>query len=98
MINETIKKKIVNYMNKFTYSYSNWYVGITNDPQARLFAEHKVSKEKGRWIYSKASTARGARDTEEYIINEYGTQGDVGGGDDLSKWVYAYHITENTKE
>ena len=35
--------------------YSNFYVGITNDIERRLFTEHNVSKENAWWIYRTAT-------------------------------------------
>ena len=34
--------------------YSNYYVGITNDINRRLFDEHNVSEQKDYWIYRTA--------------------------------------------
>ena len=33
-----------NYMTKCGGTYSDWYCGITSDPDKRLFNDHNVSK------------------------------------------------------
>ncbi len=69
----------------------NWYVGITANPEHRLFTEHGVDKEKGVWIYRPTVSAATARAVEKAFLNA-GAQGGGGGGDDTSVYVYAYKI------
>jgi len=78
--------------------YSNWYVGITNDLEKRLFGDHNVDKKKGNWYSKKASTIDIARSVEEYFFDEHETQGDTGGGNNDSVYIYAYEVTDKTVE
>lgn len=75
--------------------YKNCYIGITSDPERRLFVEHKVSRESGRYIYRTASSHAVAREIERYFV-EKGMQGGTGGGDKDSRIVYAYQKTKYT--
>lgn len=77
--------------------YSNFYVGITNDVQRRLFNEHNVSKERGWWIYRAADSKSIAQEVEEYFLDK-GMEGDTGGGTEDSVYVYCYEITSYTVE
>lgn len=77
-------------------AYKNCYVGITSDVQSRLFGDHKVSKENGRWIYRTASSNSVAREIEQHFLDA-GMDGAPGGGDATSKIVYAYRKTSYTK-
>lgn len=77
--------------------YSDFYVGITNDIQRRLFDEHKVSEKNGWWIYRQAIDKKTAQYVEEYFLNK-GMKGDTGGGTDDSSFVYCYEITNYTVE
>lgn len=79
--------------------YSDFYIGITNDIERRLFGEHKVSKEHGHgwWIYCTADTKAVAQAVEEYYLDK-GMQGDTGGGNEDTKYVYCYEITNYTEE
>lgn len=90
-----IKRDIKVYIDKEGSPYRTWYVGITNDPKHRLFNEHGV-EEKNSWcIYREASSVEVARRVEDYFIT-LGTDGAPGGGDEDSKWVYAYRKTSYT--
>lgn len=78
--------------------YSDWYVGIASDPKERLFEDHNVDKETNGWIYRKAESSDIAREIEEYLIDVLGTDGDTGGGDETTDWVYAYKKAPHTEE
>ena len=77
--------------------YSDFYIGITNDVERRLFGEHRVSKKDGWWIYRSADTKSIAQAVEEYYL-EKGMLGDTGGGNENSVIVYCYEITRYTEE
>lgn len=77
--------------------YSDFYVGITNDVERRLFGEHNVQKVGQWWIYRDAINKATAQSVEEYYLNK-GMKGDTGGGTDDSTIVYCYEITRNTVE
>ncbi|MBR1916139.1 MAG: hypothetical protein IJ830_06875 [Alphaproteobacteria bacterium] len=75
----------------------NWYVGIATHPRERLFKDHCVDEQHGRWIYRDAITETDARDTEEHLLKIFKFRGDVGGGN-YPTYVYAYKITSYTKQ
>ncbi|MFC1638831.1 hypothetical protein ACFL26_01000 [Patescibacteria group bacterium] len=79
-------------------SYANWYVGIATDPKDRLFNDHNVSEHGGQWIHAPADSAATARAVESHFVNQRGTAGGTGGGDEDSRHVYAYPITSETRE
>ena len=91
------KQEIINDIaNHFKgIAYQNCYIGITSDVEGRLFGDHKVSKEKGHWIYRTASSSSVAREIERYFLNA-GMDGGSGGGDASSRIVYAYKKTSYT--
>ena len=89
---------IKNYIAQIGGGYINWYTGIAANPRTRLFNDHCVDEKYGNWIYSNELTSQEAREVEEYFVNTLGTKGDVGGGDNNTKFVYAYKITQNTRE
>ena len=92
---EKIIADITNYLQ--TSNYPGFYIGITNDVERRLFEEHNVSKQNGCWIYIEADSKSIAQDVEEYFLDK-GMQGDTGGGNDDSTYVYCYQITLYTVE
>jgi hypothetical protein len=77
--------------------FPQWYVGITDSPERRLFKEHAVEKEGGVWIYNRCVSSETARAVERHFL-ALGMKGDEGGGDDESAYVYAYKITRHTVE
>lgn len=92
---KTIKADIENHIGT---GYSNWYVGIAKDPKERLFKDHNVDEKNGSWIYRKAESREVAERIEKYFIEVHGTQGNPGGGSDETTFVYAYKVTDSTRE
>lgn len=92
---EQIKADFLKHMHTCGGSYPSWYVGITNDAQRRLFAEHGVNKDSGVWIFRTADSSETARRAEQYFIS-LGMDGGTGGGDHTAKVVYAYRKTSST--
>ena len=98
MTKEEIITDIRSYFGFTVFSgYSNYYVGITNDINRRLFDEHNVSEQKDYWIYRTADSKSVAQKVEEYFLN-LGMQGDTGGGSEDTTYVYCYEITNYTEE
>ena len=95
---ETVKLEIEKYIQNSGESYSDWYVGIASDPRKRLFNDHNVDEKSGHWIFRECENSSVAREIEEYLINTLGTDGNPGGGDYSTKYVYAYKKTSSTIE
>jgi hypothetical protein len=91
----TIVKEIENHIKKNGGIYLEWYVGITDNINERLFEYHNVED---CYIHRKAPTVNWARAIEKHFIEKHLTDGGSGGGNDNSSYVYAYKIGENTKE
>lgn len=77
--------------------YSDFYIGITNNVERRLFGEHNVDREHSWWIYRTAIDKIAAQFVEEHFLNN-GMKGSTGGGTDDTIYVYCYEITNTTKE
>ena len=67
------------------------------DPKDRLFDDHNVDRENGRWIRRDCGTDTVARQVEA-SFHKKGCDGGPGGGDSNTKYVYAYKITSTTVE
>lgn len=78
-------------------SRTNWYVGIAANARTRLFNDHRVVENGGRWIYEEANSSDVARDAESRL-HDLGYSGDSGGGSDNTVFVYAYLKTSDTVE
>lgn len=95
---KTIISEIKEHMKKRGGNYSDWYVGIASDPRERLFTEHNVDEKKDAWIYRKCDNSDIAREIEEYFVEILSTGGGAGGGDETTKYVYAYKKAPHTNE
>ena len=95
---QQIVSEIRSYIQQSGLNLRDWYVGIAQDPQTRLFNDHNVSRTSGRWIYRTAPTSTEARNIEAHFVNVLGADGGTGGGDSLSRAVYAYAKTTTTRE
>jgi hypothetical protein len=73
-----------------------WYVGVTDDPQGRLFDEHQVHYQNYAWIYRTASSEEEALWVEGYFL-EYGLDGRKGSMRPDYLMVYVYRKGINTK-
>ncbi|MFA5749744.1 MAG: hypothetical protein WC895_00785 [Candidatus Shapirobacteria bacterium] len=93
-----IISEIKNYAGNYQSYWKDWYIGIASDPEQRLFTDHSVNQKTDIWIYRICQNADSARKIEEYLINSLKTKGDTGGGDNTTKFVYAYLTTSHSKE
>ena len=50
--------------------YSDFYIGITNDIERRLFGEHNVDKKNAWWIWREATDKETAQEVEKYFLTE----------------------------
>lgn len=88
-IEEHLKKSRKEY-------YSDFYIGITENVQRRLFEEHNVSRENSWYITRTAINEDTARKVEKYFL-DLGMKGGAGGGTNPTI-VYCYEISNNTKQ
>lgn len=82
-----IKKSIVTFIEQnstFYSDFTNWYVGITADPDTRYTAHGSPTI----WREWQADSHHHARDIEAHFL-EQGMKGDVGGGK-YPRYVYVY--------
>ena len=88
MTRDEIKEEIKNYA---IGNYSAFYVGITNDVERRL-KQHNVTKAELKY---KMLSKRSAQEIEEYCLS-LGMDGDTGGGNEDSVYVYIYKKTKDS--
>ena len=75
--------------------YNDFYIGITDNIEERLFGFHKVPREGHWYIWRPADSAETARKIERYYLAK-GMDGDTGGGDGDTRYVYCYEIKKGT--
>ncbi len=75
-----------------------WYAGIAADPDDCLFRRHRVRRDDVHtWIVRKAANEAKARKAEKRLLRA-GFDGGAGGGDQSTRFVYAYKMASHTSE
>ena len=92
----SILNAIVAFIRSEGGTFDTWYSGITSDIQSRLFGDHGVPEKDHWYIYRKAESLASAKKIELALILKYGTDGDPGGGDVDTNFVYSYKKTSVT--
>jgi len=64
-----IKDLIETFITKENSGYNNWHVGITDDPNRKLFKDQKVDKSQDYWIYRSVPSSKIAKKIEKHFIN-----------------------------
>ena len=82
------------FIRKHGGNYSDWFLGVSPTPRAKLFETHKVAKTSDDWIYLIADSARVAIEVISYFIGELGTQGQV---DEIPEYTYAVYAFKSGK-
>jgi len=95
---DVVKNNILTYINNNGGIYTDWYVGIAQDPKRRLFVDHGVLEAGDAWIYDWCLNSDAARNIESYFVTIFKTSGDVGGGDENTTAVYAYKKSSHSRE
>ncbi len=94
-----IQRAITDYIGKTGYTQAkDWYIGIATDPKERLFNDHNVSEQNGKWGYYPADSEQTTRNAESSLLEKYPSfQGGTGDGTSPS-YVYTYYVTADTVE
>lgn len=95
MTYDAIKAEFLSYIGNNGGVPSQWYIGITNDHERRLFGEHRVNKDTDLWIFAPGDNADVARRVEQYFL-KLGLDGGSGGGNNTAVIVYAYRKSRTT--
>ncbi|MDE0123736.1 MAG: hypothetical protein OXN97_04075 [Bryobacterales bacterium] len=93
----TILTEIFQYVSSRSGDLEDWCVGVTSDPERRLFEDHRVNRGHGLWTFKWAETAQDARAVERELLR-MGFWGATWGADRTSRCVYCYAITTRTRE
>ncbi len=77
-------------------SFSEWFVGMTEDPKKRLFGQHKLREKGDGWICRRTFDGGHAFEIVEYFrtVRQLATMKDTRSDDAV--YVYAYRMKEHT--
>jgi hypothetical protein len=97
-----LAQEIIDAFNKFIHNfgdaYYQWYIGITANPEQKLFNDHMVNKKNGVWKYENAGSEKNALKIKKYLVEKFCAQGDEGSANSNTTYVYAYRISDTTTE
>jgi len=83
------------YIDKQDKPYQSWYVGIASNARKRLFEDHNVLEKTDQWVYDQCPNDKDARSVEAALL-KLGCDGETGGGDETTTYIYAYLKSSNT--
>jgi hypothetical protein len=89
-------KKVVDFIWQFDkVVVQDFFIGVTNVPEKRLFEEHKVSRESKKFLILEAPVEDVALEAEKVLLSL-----DINGGfeNDHGKYLYCYYIDGCTRE
>lgn len=80
---------------KNSYTYFDWYIGLTDNAEKTLFEEHKLNLGTDMWIYEEVpSNSDGCR-IREYFLN-MGCAGGLLRKEKKMRYIYAYRRSSKT--
>ncbi len=86
---------LVRHINDHGGVFRDWYCGITDDIERRLFDEHRVARH-SRYNSRECYRNNNARSAEQALLGR-GCAGGGGGGGARTVHVYVYRMTQNTR-
>ena len=89
MKNQAMITRVLDFVSNHGGVSSDYYVGITNDVDDRL-RQHGAS---GKFrVYDDLVSREDAKDTEQYLLAQFGFKGDTGGGESNSTLLYCFKL------
>lgn len=96
---QQVKYEFLAYIKEFDPTFSNWCVGISDQPKSALFEQHGVQPDRDPWLYKQLLTNRAARTVYDYFVDHLKTIGAPFGGDSNDfDCVYLFKIAPHTRQ
>jgi hypothetical protein len=96
---QQVKYEFLAYIKEFDPTFSNWYVGLADQPRQALFERHGVRDAEDPWLYKQRLTNRAARTVQQYFIEHRETAGapSMEQSEDVD-CVYLYKVAAHTRQ
>jgi hypothetical protein len=96
---QQVKYEFLAYIKEFDPTFSNWYVGLADQPRQTLFEVHGVRDDEDPWLYKQLLTNRAARTVQDYFLDHLKTGG-VRALEQSENFdcVYLYKIAAHTRQ
>ena len=65
---QQIKFEIMRYVKELGSDFSQWHIGISNNPSESLFITYKVDQQRGVWMYKQAVSVRACHTVRDYFL------------------------------
>jgi hypothetical protein len=96
---QQVKYEFLAYIKEFDPTFSNWYVGIADQPKQALFERHGVRDDEDPWLYKQLLTNRAARTVQDYFLDHLRTAGArTSEHSENFDCVYLYKIAAHTRQ
>lgn len=83
------------YILKNSYTYFDWYIGLTDNAEKMLFEDHKLNQVSDMWIYEEVPSDSDAFRIREYFLN-MGCAGGLIQNRKKVRYIYAYRRSSKT--
>lgn len=94
---QQIKYEILAYIKEFGGDFSDWYVGVSDNPKKEMFQLHSVDEEDDIWLYKQALTFKACHTIQQYFLETLNTDGKpVTNGSEDTDCVYLYKKSNRT--
>jgi hypothetical protein len=94
---QQIKFDILAYVKEFSRHWTDWYIGVTDDPQAALFGKHGLDRDQDIWLYKQAVSFAACRNVQKYYIETHNMDGELASsGTADTDCVYLYKKSERS--
>lgn len=77
--------------------YSEFYIGLSDDPRRQLFSKHQVNEKTDCWTYHRAIDNKSAIKAAR-LLSDKGMKGAFDVNKNNGIYVYCYHLTSETLE
>jgi hypothetical protein len=85
------------FMSKHGTHYHQFYVGIASDPNDRLVNGHGIDQTIPHVYWNQPLHTEVVRAVEKHFIGK-GAKGGPGGGDQNTRYIYTYLVTQKTRQ
>ena len=93
---QQIKFEIMRYVREIGSDFSEWYIGISEDPGEALFVMHKVDKHKDIWMYKQAVSVRACLTVRDYFLTIQNMSGSDIADENITKSANYIYIFKKT--
>lgn len=83
------------YILKNSYTYFDWYIGLTDNAEKTLFEEHKIDPGTDMWIFEEVPSNSDAHRIRKYFLN-MGCAGGLMQNGKKIRYIYAYRRSSHS--